>query len=87
MEKIITTLSAYPGKKIVKVFEIVWAYDEDFRIVRNRWNLDVPIQEALDRLYEKATKLGANALLGVQITRLPNDIPFVLGTPVLLEDE
>lgn len=87
MEKIITTLSEYPNKKIVKVFELIYAYDDSFRMIRNRWNSDVHIQKAMDLLYEKAIHLGANAVLGVQISHLETGIPFVMGTPVILEDK
>ena len=65
MEKIITTLTSYPGKKIVKECGLVFAFDEEFRLVRNRRKSDEQVQDALDRIYKKAIKLGGNAVLGL----------------------
>ena len=87
MNKIVTTLSTYPGKKITKVYNTIYAYDPEFRVLRTRWDSEDQIKKAMDDLYLKAMKLGANAVLGVQISHLDQNIPFVMGTPVILEDE
>jgi len=87
MDKIITTLTSYPGKKIAKECGLVFAFDEEFRLVRNRWHSDEQVQDALDRLYKRALKKGANAVLGVQISHLSDNAPFFMGTAVILEDE
>ena len=87
MEKIITTLTSYPGKKIVKECGLVFAIDEEFRFVRNRWKSDEQVQDALERIYKKAIKLGGNAVLGLQVSHLSDNVPFFMGTAVVLEDE
>ena len=87
MEKIITTLTSYPGKKITKVFEIVYAYDTDLRFMRSRWDSDSRVKQSLISLYENAVRLGGNAVLGVQIAYLEDNVPFLMGTAVYLEDE
>lgn len=87
MEKILTTLSTYPGKKITKVFETIYAFDPDLRVFRTLWDSEHQIKDAMNNLYAKAIKLGANPVLGVQISHLDQNIPFVMGTPVILEDE
>ena len=87
MEKIITTLTSYPGKKIVKECGLVFAFDEKFRFVRNRWKSDEQVQGALERIYKKAIKLGGNAILGLQVSHLSDNAPFFMGTAVVLEDE
>ena len=88
MDKIITTLTSYPGKKIVKECGLVFAFDEEFRLVRNRWQSDDQVQDALDRIYKKALKKGANAVLGVQMSILNEyNNPILIGTAVVLEDE
>lgn len=87
MEKIVTTLTSYPGKKVVKVFDIICAHDEKVALARNIIRFDEFLPDALERLYKKAIKLGANAVLGVQVVPLENRVAFVVGTPVILEDE
>ena len=73
--------------KANKVIKVIYAYDDAFRAVRTTWNSDVYIEKAMDNLYQKAIKLGANAVLGVQLSVLDSGKPFLLGTAVVLEDE
>jgi uncharacterized protein YbjQ (UPF0145 family) len=88
MEKIVTTLLTHPGKKVVEVKGVVSAYDTAFRAVRMISDMDEYIEKAMDNLYKKAIKLGANAVLGVQMSILNEyNNPILIGTAVVLEDE
>lgn len=51
---ITTTLSTYPGKKVVKDLGIVFAYDDAVRPTRLAINMEKYLETALKRLSEKA---------------------------------
>ena len=87
MDKIVTTLLSHPGKKVVEVKGVVSAYDNSFRAVRSLYNVDEYLETAMDNLYKKAVKLGANAVLGMQYSLSETNNPFLIGTAVVLEDE
>ena len=88
MEKIITTLTSYPGKRVIEIKSVISAYDNAFRAVRMISDMDEYIEKAMDNLYKKALKKGANAVLGVQISMMnENNNPILIGTAVVLEDE
>ena len=87
MEKIITTLTSYPGKKILKVIKIVSAYDNSFKAHSSLYNVDECLETALENLYNKSLKVGGNAVLGVQYSLSESNNPFLIGTAVVLEDE
>ena len=88
MEKIVTTLTSHPGKKVVEVIGIVSAYDNAFRALRMISDMDEYIEKAMENLYKKALKKGANAVLGVQMSIMNEyNNPILIGTAVVLEDE
>lgn len=84
---ITSTLSSYPGKKVVKDLGIVFAYDDAVRPTRFAMNMEVYLNHALKRLGEKAKEKGANAVLGVCFDLRDSMKPMVMGTAVILEDE
>ena len=87
-ERILSTLPAYPGYKVVKDLGIVWAFDSDFRMMRNLWQMDAAMERAYQLLWEKAQKKGANAVLGINMCLAPEkSLPILQGTAVLLEKE
>ena len=88
MEKIITTLTSYPGKRVIEIKGVISAYDNAFRAVRMISDMDEYIEKAMDNLYKKALKKGANAVLGLQISMMNEyNNPILIGTAVVLEDE
>lgn len=88
MEKILTTLTSYPGKKVVEVKGVISAYDNAFRAVRMISDMDEYIDKAMDNLYKKALKKGAKAVLGVSMSVMNEyNNPILIGTAVVLEDE
>lgn len=84
---ITTTLSSYPGKKIVKDLGIVFAYDDAVRPTRLAMNMEKYLETALKRLSEKAQEKGANAVLGICFDLRDTLKPMLMGTAVVLEDE
>ena len=84
---ITTTLSTYPGKKVVKDLGIVFAYDDAVRPTRLAINMEKYLETALKRLSEKAQKKGANAVLGICFDLRDTLKPMLMGTAVILEDE
>lgn len=84
---ITTTLSSYPGKKIVKDLGIVFAYDDAIRASRFAMNMEKYLEHALYRLGEKASEKGANAVLGICFDLRDTLKPMLMGTAVILEDE
>ena len=61
---IISTLSSYPNKKVVKDLGIVVGYDDAIRAVRVTMGVEEYIVKAQENLAKAAEKLGANAVLG-----------------------
>lgn len=84
---IVSTLSTYPGKKVVKDLGIVFAYDDAIRMTRIAMNMDKYLNHALDYLGEKAQERGANAVLGICFDVRDTMKPMLMGTAVILEDE
>lgn len=84
---IISTLSTYPGKKVVKDLGIVFAYDDAIRGVRFVADLDRYLEHAQKYIGEKAKERGANAVLGVCFDLRDSCKPVLMGTAVILEDE
>lgn len=84
---ITSTLSTYPGKKVVKDLGIVFAYDDAIRATRFAMNMEVYLNHALKRLGEKAKERGANAVLGISFDLRDTMKPMLMGTAVILEDE
>lgn len=84
---IVTTLSTYPGKRVVKDLGIISAYDLEVRGFRMVMNLDKYIQAAQEQLFNKAKDLGGNAVLGVCFDLRDTVKPVLMGTAVVLEDE
>ena len=84
---IISTLSIYPNKKIVKDCGIVFAYDDIPRLSRFAFQMDKALENAKNQLIEKAKEKGANAILGVSMSLAGDNKPMLLGTAVILKDE
>lgn len=84
---IVSTLSTYPGKKVVKDLGIVFAYDDAIRMNRIAMNMDKYLNHALDYLGEKAKERGANAVLGICFDVRDTMKPMLIGTAVILEEE
>ncbi len=84
---IISTLSTYPGKKVVKDLGIVFAYDDAIRGLRIAMNMEKYLEHAQTYIGEKAQELGANAVLGVCFDLRDSVKPMLMGTAVILEDE
>lgn len=84
---ITSTLSVYPGKKIVKDLGIVFAYDDAIRASRFALNMEKYLDFALKRLCEKASEKGANAVMGISFDLRDSMKPMLMGTAVVLEDE
>ena len=89
MEKrILSTLPAYPGYKVKEDLGIIWAFDDDFRVLRNLWQMNESMTRAYDNLWRKAEQKGANAVLGINLCLAPEkSIPILQGTAVILEKE
>ena len=67
---------------------IIWAFDDDFRVLRNLWQMNESMTRAYDNLWKKAEKKGANAVLGINLCLAPErSIPILQGTAVILEKE
>ena len=79
IEMIISTLSSYPNKKVVKDLGIVVGYDDAIRAFRVTMGVEEYIAKA-------AEKLGANAVLGVCFDLRDSNKPVLMGTAVVLED-
>ncbi len=87
-ERMISTLPYVTGKRVNKELGIVVAFDDQFQLVRSPFNIEESLNRAYDRLYEKALKLGANAVLGVNFACSSQSmVPIVQGTAVVLEDD
>lgn len=84
---IVSTLSTYPGKKVVKDLGIIFAYDDEIRMTRFAMNMEKYLDYALNRLGEKAKEKGANAVLGICFDLRDTMKPMLMGTAVILEDE
>lgn len=84
---IVSTLSSYPHKRVVKDLGIVYAYDDAIRPMRLVMNLDKYFEHAQKYLFEKAQERGANAVLGVCFDLRDSVKPVLMGTAVVLEDE
>ena len=84
---IVSTLSTYPGKKVVKDLGIVFAYDDAIRYNRIAMNMDKYLNHALDCLADKAKDRGVNAVLGICFDIRDTMKPMLMGTAVILEDE
>lgn len=84
---IVSTLSTYPGKKVVKDLGIVFAYDDAIRMTRIAMNMDKYLNHTLNYLGEKAQERGANAVLGICFDVRDTMKPMLMGTAVILEDE
>ncbi len=84
---ITTTLSVYPGKKIVKDLGIIFAYDDTLRATRFLIDGEECLEIALTRLCEKAKKRGANAVMGICFDLRDKMRPVLIGTAVVLEDD
>lgn len=82
---IISTLSSYPNKKVVKDLGIVVGYD-DIRAFRVTMGVEEYIVKAQENLAKAAEKLGANAVLGVCFDLRDSNKPVLMGTAVVLED-
>ena len=84
---ITTTLSTYPGKKIVKDLGIVFASDDAVRGYRFAMNMEKYLEHALKCLGEKAKEKGGNAVMGICFDLRDSIKPMLMGTAVILEDE
>lgn len=84
---ITTTLSIYPGKKVVKDLGIVFAYDDAIRATRFAMNMETYLEHALKRLSQKAQERGANAVMGISFDLRDTLKPMLMGTAVVLEDD
>ena len=82
---IVSTLSTYPGKKVVKDLGIVFAYDDAIRFNRIAMNMDKYLNHALDCLADKAKDRGVNAVLGICFDIRDTMKPMLMGTAVILE--
>ena len=86
IEMIISTLSSYPNKKVVKDLGIVVGYDDAIRAFRVTMGVEEYIVKAQENLAKAAEKLGANAVLGVCFDLRDSNKPVLMGTAVVLED-
>ncbi|MHC5375657.1 heavy metal-binding domain-containing protein [Enterococcus sp. LJL120] len=84
---ITSTLTTYPGKKIVKDLGIVYGYDDKLRAIRGITAIADYLEQALSDITKNAEKMGANAVLGISFSMTDKALPAVIGTAVLLEDE
>lgn len=84
---ITSTLSVYPGKKIVKDLGIIFAYDETIRATRFMMDGEQCLEAALEYLAKKAEKRGANAVMGISFDLRDPMKPILMGTAVVLEDK
>lgn len=84
-DRIMSTLPAYPGYKVVQDLGIIWAFDNDFQMLRNLWQMDEAMERVYDLLWQKALKKGANAVLGINMCLGTKSLPILQGTAVVLE--
>lgn len=84
---IVSTLSSYPGQKIVKQLGIISAYDDKLRTLRMTVDSHTYIENALQQLAREAENLGANGVLGINFSMSEKTLPVVIGTAVILEAE
>ncbi|MHC5246859.1 heavy metal-binding domain-containing protein [Enterococcus sp. HY326] len=82
-----STLTSYPGKKVVKDLGIVYGYDDKLRPLRGITAISEYLDQAILDLEKNAEKLGANAVLGISFSMMDKALPAVIGTAVYLEDE
>ncbi|MBO0450170.1 heavy metal-binding domain-containing protein [Enterococcus sp. MJM12] len=83
---ITSTLSYYPGKKVVKDLGIVYGFDDKLRPVRAVAAVSTYLDQALKDIEKSAEILGANAVLGISFALTDKALPTVMGTAVVLED-
>lgn len=83
---IITTLSTYPGKKVVKDLGIVVGYDDAIRGFRMTMGVEDYIVKAQENIAKTAKEKGANAVLGVCFDLRDSNKPVLMGSAVILED-
>jgi len=88
-EKIIlSALPSYPGYRVAEDLGLIYAFDTEFKMMRNLWSLNEAFERAQEQLSKKAQKLGADAVLGISMSMGPEQsIPILMGTAVRLEKE
>ena len=87
-EIILSALPTYPGYRVTEDLGLVYAFDEEFHMIRNLWVLDESFDKTKEKLRKKAKKLGATAVLGISMCLGPQQsIPVLMGTAVKLEKE
>lgn len=84
---ITSTRSSYPGKKVAKELGIVYVFDDKLRPVRTVVAIADYLDQATKDLEKNATKLGANAVLGISFSMMDRALPVVMGTAVYLEED
>ena len=87
-DRIMSTLSTFPGYIVVKDLGIVWAFDKEFVAYRNLWQMDESLERVYNLIWKKRNQKGANAVLDISFSFAPNQsIPILMGTAVVLEKE
>jgi hypothetical protein len=73
----VSTLPYVPGHPDLEVVDVI-ASTKEHRFT------SLQVGEALDGLRERATKLGADAVIGVQVTTSIDPRPHVFGTAIMV---
>ena len=83
-DMIVTALPTYPHKKIKQDLGFIVAYDDSIMLSKI---YEQSIKETKKELIKKAKKLGANAILGLNVVPLDSSRATMSGEAVFLEDE
>lgn len=85
-QRIMTTLSSYPGYEVEEDLGIIFAFDQDFVPFRNLWQMNDALERTYELLWQKAVKKGGNAVLGINMCLAPEkSLPLLMGTAVILK--
>ena len=87
---ILSALPYVPNKKVVKDLGMIFAYDDSIRMFRGTFglmDLQDSVEKAKERLAEEATKMGADAVLGISFDLRDVTKIILMGSAVILEDE
>lgn len=85
---ILSALPSYPGYRVSEDLGLVYAFDDDFQLFRNLWQMEESFERVKAGLRKKAEKMGADAVLGISMCLAPEkSLPVLMGTAVKLEKE
>ena len=87
---ILSALPYVPNKKVVEDLGLIFAYDDNIKMFRGTFGLyemNGSANVAKERLAEEASRLGADAVLGISFDVRDTTKIILMGTAVKLVDE